>query len=347
MERIQLKEDYSISRIIKGGWHLAGGHGTINEKEAINDMLLFVESGITTFDCADIYTGVEELIGKFLKKNKSAFQNGSLPEIQIHTKYVPDYSSLGVLKKSDTEKIIDRSLRRLGVERLDLVQFAWWDYQYENYVETALHLAEMQKAGKIRFIGATNFDTLHLKEIIDAGVNIISHQVQYSVLDRRPEKHQVQLSIEEDFSFLCYGTVAGGFLSDRYLNQIEPIEPLENRSLTKYKLIIDEFGSWDNFQELLKCLRKVADQYNVGIAEIAIKYVLQKQKVSGAIIGVRNNSHLEKLKILDSFSLDESDLKSIHEITEKSKGPLGPVYDLERDKEGRHGRIMKYNLNET
>ena len=65
VERIELAPGYSISRIIKGGWHLAGGHGIIDPDQAVRDMAGFVEAGITTFDCADIYTGVEELIGRF------------------------------------------------------------------------------------------------------------------------------------------------------------------------------------------------------------------------------------------------------------------------------------------
>ena len=57
MQRTTLLQTYSISKVIKGGWHLAGGHGSIQAEEAIADMLAFVEAGITTFDCADIYTG--------------------------------------------------------------------------------------------------------------------------------------------------------------------------------------------------------------------------------------------------------------------------------------------------
>ena len=345
MERIEIRPEYSVSRIIKGGWHLAGGHGDIVEEDALRDMLLFVKAGITTFDCADIYTGVEELIGKFLKQNKSAFDTGELPPVQIHTKYVPDYDALKTLKRVDTEKIIDRSLLRLGVERLDLVQFAWWDYKFENYVDTAIHLSELQKAGKIRYIGATNFDTKRLKQIIDAGVDIVSHQIQYSTLDHRPEPDMIILAKDYDFSILCYGSVAGGFLSDRYLDLPEPSEPLENRSLTKYKLIIDEFGSWGFFQQLLRMLKKIGDKYEVGIAEVAIQYVLQKERVASVIVGARNSRHLQRIGQIDTFALDAEDLEMIRSITQKSLGPDGPVYHLERDKEGRHGSIMKYNLN--
>ncbi|MFK7982448.1 MAG: aldo/keto reductase [Saprospiraceae bacterium] len=346
IDRINLQSDYSISRIIKGGWHLAGGHGNISETQAIEDMKAFVEAGITTFDCADIYTGVETLIGKFRKKYKTAFAAGDLSPIQVHTKYVPDYAALATLTKEDTTKIIDRSLQRLGVERLDLVQFAWWDYQFPRYVETAVHLADLQKQGKIRYIGVTNFDAAHLQEILDAGVKVASNQVQYSVLDQRVQKGSNALMEKHGIQYLCYGVVAGGFLSDRYLNVPDPTQPLENRSLTKYRLIIDEFGGYELFQEALQTLRTIANKYDVGIAEIATKYMLQKDLVASAIIGARNLNHLQKIQKISTFNLDATDLQIIQKIVDKAEGPNGPFYELERDKTGKHGRIMKYNLND-
>lgn len=347
IERIELTSGYSISRIIKGGWHLAGGHGTINETEAIKDMEAFVERGITTFDCADIYTGVEELIGKFLKKNKDAFITGNLPAVQIHTKFVPDYNALDTISKEDVVRIIDRSLKRLGVDRLDMVQFAWWTYDAPRYVETMLHLKDLQAQGKIRHLGITNFNAHAIQEMLDAGVNIIGNQVQYSIFDHRPEQVQQEMATKYGFKFLCYGTVAGGFLSDRYLGVPDPAPPLENRSLVKYRLIIDEFGGYSFFQKTLQLLRKIADQYQVGIAEIAMKYILQKPNVGGIIVGVRNRAHLEKLMLLNTFQLSHKDLDQIQLHLKEARGPKGPVYELERDKDGPHGRIMKYNLNDA
>ena len=343
--RINLKPDYSISRIIKGGWQLAGGHGFIDENQAIQDMLTFVENGFTTFDCADIYTGVEQLIGKFIKKYNQEFNSGGLPPIQVHTKYVPDLDDLSSLTKANTEEIINRSLERLQVETLDLVQFHWWDYSIPSYIETAQHLVDFQKAGKIRHIGLTNFDAAHLLELINANIPVISNQVQFSVLDHRPENDMLKIAKKHNIALFCYGTLAGGFLTDRYLVKKESKEPLENRSLVKYKLIIEEFGGYIFFQELLKTLNRLAGFYNVGIAEIAIKYILQKPTVAAAIVGARNRSHLERIKKLNSFSLDENDLKNISNITSKAKGPAGPVYGLERNRTGKHGKIMKYNLN--
>ena len=346
IERIQLQPGYSISRIIKGGWHLAGGHGNISEDQALDDMLAFVEAGVTTFDCADIYTGVEFLIGKFLKKNKDAFTNGSLQPVQVHTKYVPDYNALANFSKIDTEKIIDRSLKRLGVEILDLVQFAWWDYSYPRYVETAVHLSELQQKGKIKHIGVTNFDGSHLKEILEAGVKVIANQVQYSVLDQRAEHDFSEILQSHDIKYLCYGVIAGGFLSDHYLGLEEPKEPLENRSLVKYKLIIEEFGGYKMFQEVLKSLRDIGNKYLASIAEVASNYILQKSNVGGIIVGARNIKHLDSLQRINNFNLTPQDLERITIVLSRAKGPLGPFYVLERDKEGPHGSIMKYNLNE-
>lgn len=346
MERIEIQPGYSISRVIKGGWHLAGGHGNISEEQALEDMRHFVKAGITTFDCADIYTGVEEMIGKFRKKYQDEFRAGDLAPLQVHTKYVPDYGALATLTKEQTTSIIDRSLKRLGVEQLDLVQFAWWDYQFPKYLETAVHLSDLQKSGKIRFLGLTNFDAKRTQEMLDAGVKFASNQVQYSVLDQRVEKKITPLAEKHNIPYLCYGTVAGGFLSDRYLGAPDPIQPYENRSLTKYRLIIDEFGGYELFQKTLQTLREIANRYEVDIAEIACKYILHKPMVGGVIVGARNRNHLESLQKLDRFTLDTTDLNQLETIISQSKGPNGPFYELERDKTGKHGSIMKYNLNE-
>ena len=339
--RYNLSPTHNIARVIKGGWQLAGGHGVIERERALDDMRLYAQAGITTFDCADIYTGVEELIGEFLRRHHVEFPNG----LQVHTKYVPDLNSLPTLSKQDVEHIIDRSLRRLGVERLDLVQFHWWDYDIPGHVEAAVHLKELQDAGKIKHIGVTNFDIPHLQEILDAGVPIVSNQVQYSVLDHRPERGLVELCKQYSISLLCYGTVAGGFLSDRYLGTPEPKLPLENRSLTKYKLIIEDFGGWALYQRLLTRLRRIANKHETSIAMVATRYILQKSQVGAAIVGARHARHLPDTLGLFDFALDENDLDDIKGVTDTAKGPVGDVYSVERDKDGKHAVVMKYNLN--
>lgn len=341
--RVELAPGYTISRIIRGGWQLAQGHhqAGVDTDAAIEGMRLCAEAGITTFDCADIYTGVEALIGRFL-----SMYRGDNP-IQIHTKYVPDLSTLASLSKDETTATIDRSLRRLRVECLDLVQFHWWNYDIPGYVEAAATLDGLRRQGKIRHIGVTNFDVAHLAEIVEAGVPVVSNQVQYSVLDRRPADKMAAWCEAHDVSLLCYGTLAGGFLSNRYLDADLPAEPFENRSLTKYRLIIEEYGGWDRYQRLLATLQSIANRHGVGIPAVASRYVLDQPQVAGAIVGMRSPARVgEAAHILD-LTLDESDLNLLHACGAESFGPLGSVFELERVKGGRHATVMKTNLNQA
>ena len=339
MERISLADGYSISRLIKGGWHLAGGHGEIVAEQALADMAVFAQAGIDTFDCADIYTGVEALIGEYRRRYPMLAAT-----TRVHTKFVPDLNDLATLTTDDVTRVIDRSLQRLGVERLDLVQFHWWDFGIPGYVEAAMQLEELRRQGKISRIGVTNFDTVHLGELIEAGVTVFAHQLQYSLLDRRPEKEMIPFCRRHNIAVLCYGTVAGGFLSERWLDRNYPEGNLANRSLVKYRLIIDEFGDWSNFQALLHALRDVAHRHGVDIATVATRFILDQSMVTAAIVGATNRSHLDAHLRIDSVILTKADQAEISAAIASHPGPCGDVYQLERDREGPHGRIMKYNL---
>jgi aryl-alcohol dehydrogenase-like predicted oxidoreductase len=338
--RYTLADGYTISRIIKGGWHLAGDHGAVDPERARKDMASFVEAGITTFDCADIYTGVELLIGSFRMSFPALAQR-----VQVHTKFVPDLSDLRSLARRQVEATIDRSLKRLGMERLDLVQFHWWDLTVPRYVETALELDRLRRAGKIAHLGVTNFDTPHLDDIIAAGVPIVSHQLQYSLVDDRPRSTMVDYCRAHGIALLCYGTVCGGFLSERWLGRPEPPLELSNRSLVKYKLIIDDFGGWDLFQKLLVVLAKIAAKHGAAMASIASRAILDRPAVAAAIVGATNTAHLQAHTEIGALHLDTEDLASIAAVTDGRRGPRGDVYALERDRTGPHGRIMKYELN--
>jgi aryl-alcohol dehydrogenase-like predicted oxidoreductase len=338
--RVQIAPGYDISRIIKGGWQLAGDHGAIDRTQALVDMAAFVEAGITTFDCADIYTDVETLIGEFRARYPTLAR-----QVRIHTKFVPDLNTLDAIDPQYIERGIDRSLQRLRLERLDLVQFHWWDYRARAYVEVAGHLQRLRDKGKIANIGLTNFDTPRLQEILDAGVSVVSHQMQYSLLDERPRNGMVDLCRARGIAVICYGTVAGGFLSERWLGRREPGEELTNRSLIKYKLIIDEFGGWTAFQRLLEALSRIAVRHRCDIASVASRLLLDRPEVAAIIIGATNASHLSSHRQIHALQLEDTDVTAIDAITRRRTGPLGDVYSLERDRDGRHGRIMKYDLN--
>jgi aryl-alcohol dehydrogenase-like predicted oxidoreductase len=344
MEYSALRPGYRISRVIRGGWQLAGGHGDVDRAAAVADLVASAEAGITTFDCADIYTGVEELIGAARRAYADRHGAEALKRLKVHTKFVPDLATLHEVDRIYVRTIVERSLRRLGMERLDLVQFHWWDYSVPACVDAGLWLEELREEGKIDLIGGTNFDTAHTEKLVAAGVPLISMQVQYSLLDARPEHALVATAKNNDIHLLIYGTVAGGFLGDRWLGQSEPQTPLENRSLTKYKLVIDDFGGWDLFQALLRGLRSVADRHATDIATIASRYMLDLPQVTAVIVGARSQAHLAANLKIAEIKLTDADRREIGAVLAQRKGPEGDTFELERDRTGRHGNIMKYNL---
>jgi len=345
VDRTALAPGYTVSRLIKGGWQLAGGHGEVDRRRALDDMRRFVDAGITTFDCADIYTGVEALIGEFLAGLRRERGAAAASAVQVHTKYVPDLDRLPALTRRDVAAGVDRSLTRVGVERIDLVQLHWWDYDVPRYVETAGWLADLQRAGKIRLVGLTNFDVARVQEILDAGVPVAAHQVQYSVLDRRPERGMTKLARDRGVGLLGYGALAGGFFSERWLGAAPPRDPLENRSLVKYRLIIEEWAGWALFQELVTALDTVARRHGVGIGTVALRWVLDRPSAAAVIVGARHAGHLRATLAACSLHLEEEDCAAIDAVLARARGPAGDVYDLERRKGGPHAAIMKYNLN--
>ena len=339
--KTDLAPGYACSRLIKGCWHLAGGHGTVDADAAVRDMAAFVDAGLETFDCADHYTGVEELIGRF----RRAYPDHA-KRLEVHTKCVPDYDRLSSCDRAYLEAIVDRSLQRLGVERLDLVQFHWWNLGVPGCVDALSVLADLRRAGKIAHLGLTNFNTASTREILDAGIPIVSTQVQYSLLDDRPERGLVELCRERGVQLLCYGTLAGGLLGEAWLGRGEPTGPFENRSHTKYKLIIDDAGGWAQLQALLAALQRVAARHAVGIGDVATRWVLDQPQVAAAIVGFTSTRHLEAAQRAAALVLDDEDATILASVLAQRRGPPGDCYDVERDKTGRHGRVMRYNLNE-
>jgi aryl-alcohol dehydrogenase-like predicted oxidoreductase len=341
----ELAPGYRISRLLRGGWQLAGGHGAIEAERAIADMAAFLDAGITAFDCADIYTGVEDLIGRFRARLAAERGPAALRALKVHTKLVPDLAVLPRIDRGYVTGIVDRSLARLRAERLDLVQLHWWDYAVPGWLETAGWLVELQAAGKIDRLGGTNFDSHHTAALCDAGVPLTTMQVQYSLLDRRPENGLTAVCARTGVKLLCYGAVAGGFLAPRWLGAAEPRDLTANRSLVKYKLVIDEVGGWDLFQALLATLARIAARHGASITNVATRWVLDRPHVAGVIVGARYAEHLQdNLRVFD-LVLDDADRAAIEAVLAQRRGPRGDTYDLERDREGPHGRIMRYALN--
>jgi aryl-alcohol dehydrogenase-like predicted oxidoreductase len=258
---------------------------------------------------------------------------------------VPDRSALAALSRSDVVRAVEGSLTRLGVERLDLVQLHWWDYELPNFIEVGGWLSEIRDEGKIRCLGTTNFDAPHIEDLVKAGIPLVTNQAQYSLLDRRVERNMTGLCRKNGTGLLCYGALAGGFLTDTYFRVPEPRPPFENRSLTKYRLIIDEFGGWDLFQELLEVLHEVAVRLTTPIAAIATRWVLNRDPVAAVMIGGRSDAHLEDNLRVFNLRLEDEDYARIESVLARAKGPHGDPFELERRPDSPHSAIMWTDLN--
>ncbi len=343
VETVELAPGYRIPRIIRGGWQLAGDHGAVDRARASSEIKAFVDAGLNTVDGADIYAGVEDLYGSFNARRRAQ----GLPPLQVHTKCVPDFDELPRVDATTMRRITQRSLQRLQTERLDLVQFHWWNYDAPGCVAAAQALAALQREGHIAHLGGTNFDTPTTTTLLDAGVPLVSMQVQYSLLDRRPAHYLVALCRQRGVQLLCYGTLAGGFFSEHWLGKAEPGAELTNRSLIKYKLVIDDFGGWGAFQQLLQTLQTIGRRHGCSVACVATRWVLDQPGVAAAIVGSRYADHLHDTLAVFALKLNAADHALLAPLLAAHPGPAGDTYDLERDKSGRHGRIMKYNLNKT
>ena len=312
MEKTTLAKDLEICRILNGMWQVAGAHGQIDSESAISDMKKYHEAGFTTWDLADIYGPAESLIGEFRRKV------GKEEKFQALTKFVPNP---GPMSNSIVTHHIEQSLKKMNTDCIDLLQFHWWDYNDDSYLDALNHLSKLQNEQKIKHLGLTNFDTERVKIMIENNFHIVSNQVQYSILDNRPEKLMMSFFEKHNLKILSYGTLLGGFFSEKYLNTDEPHRGnLTTASLQKYKNMIDEWGGWSLFQELLLVLDSIAKKHKCSIANIATRFILDKPQVAGVIIGSRLgiiNHREDNTKTFD-IKLDQKDMSLIKTITAKS-----------------------------
>lgn len=321
----ELAPGLTISRALTGLWQIADleRDGTkVNPVEAARHMKAYLDAGFTTFDMADHYGSAEEITGVFRQTYGS-------DAAQFFTKWVP---SPGKMTASQVRAAVETALTRMKTDQIDLMQFHAWQYAHPSWVDCLFWLQELKNEGLIRHLGLTNFDTAHLQVVVNSGIEVVSNQVCYSLLDQRAAGEMTQLCLKHGVKLLAFGTVAGGFLSEKWLGKPEPIL---NESLTwsqmKYKRFIDAAGGWERFQNLLATLQPIAQKHGVGIATLASHYMLLQPAVAGVIIGARlgKSEHITENQQLFSIQLDKADRASIQTALsslQKIPGDCGDEY---------------------
>jgi len=316
-----------ICCLLNGLWQVSGAHGAIDPARALPDMLAYHDAGFTTWDLADHYGPAEDFIGAFRRLLEEQRGEADLKQVRAFTKWVP---RPGPMTRQIVEQAVDTSRRRMAMSSLDLLQFHWWDYQDPLYLDALQHLADLRVQGKLKHLGLTNFDTEHLAVIAEQGIRVVSNQVQFSIIDRRPEREMIPFCQQHGISLLTYGTYCGGLLSEKYLGQLEPgYGTLNTASLRKYKQMIDAWGGWALFQELLAALKSIADKHAISIANVAVRYILDKPSVAGVIAGVRLglSEHRADNARVFGLTLDTEDLDRIRAVTNRSRDLFHSIGD--------------------
>jgi aryl-alcohol dehydrogenase-like predicted oxidoreductase/enamine deaminase RidA (YjgF/YER057c/UK114 family) len=316
VETIELAPGLIISRVLNGLWQIADQERDGNKLDPEQTALLmgpFVENGFTTFDMADHYGSAELIAGSFSAKHPLGSQS------QMLTKWVPPP---GQLNRQIVREAVQRAMQRLQTEQIDLLQFHAWHYPDASWLDTLFWLDELRKEGLVAQLGVTNFDAAHLRVAVASGIPIVSNQVSYSLIDQRAAGDLTEVCEQYDVKLLAYGTLAGGFLSQKWLDAEEPAEPA-TWSQMKYKRFIDAAGGWALFQKVLAIVNDVADKHGVTIPVVASRAILDQAAVGGVILGARldNADHVQENLAIFDLSLDQQDRDAIS----KAIGDLDPV----------------------
>ncbi len=330
-DRIALAPGLNISRIVTGLWQVADmeRNGEPLDREAASMGLLeYARAGFDAFDMADHYGSAELIAGRFLARVAAGEASGAHRPVAL-TKWCP---TPGPMTTEVVRAGVERSLRRLGVATIDLLQLHWWSFEHLAYLDAMKELDKLRREGLIRYLGVTNFDTAHLRVVVKHGVEIVSNQVCFSLLDRRAAGEMSALCLEHGVRLLAYGTLAGGFLSQRWLGRPEPAaDEINDWSTMKYKRFIDAAGGWPALQAILAALDRVARRKSVSIANVATRWTLEQPPVAAAIVGARlgERRHTDDNLKVFSFALDADDRALIDEALAKTaplSGDCGDEY---------------------
>lgn len=322
--KIQLTEQLEISRIVTGLWQIADMERdgkTLDPNATAKYMQPYVDAGLTSFDMADHYGSSEIIAGTF----KNGLEDKNV--VQLFTKWVP---KPGKITREDVREAVQTALDRMQQSSIDLLQFHAWVYHDPSWLDGLFHLKEMQDEGLIKHLGVTNFDAAHLRMACASGIPIVSNQVCHSVIDQRASIQMKTVCEAYNVKLLAFGTLAGGFLSDKWLGKSEPNEKeLSTWSQMKYKRFIDTAGGWVPFQNLLQTLREVADKHQASIANIASRYILENPVVAAIIVGARlgESEHIADNKKMLEIDLKPEDMEAIKEAQSHLKAIPGDCGD--------------------
>ncbi len=321
--RTTLAPGLETSRIVTGLWQVADmerGGTTLDPVRAAEAMAEYARAGFDTFDMADHYGSAEVITGTLLASAKH-------PPVQVFTKWCP---SPGPMTAVTVRQGVQRALDRLQTSCIDLMQFHWWTFDDPRYIDAMVELARLREEGLIGHLGLTNFDTAHLRLLLNEGIPIAANQVCFSLLDRRATEAMSALCVESGVRLLAYGTLGGGFLSERWVGASQP-DAVNDWSKMKYQRFIQAIGGWDALQNVLKAAQAIGRKHGVSLSNVAARWVLEQKAVAAVILGARlgESEHRADNWKLFEFALDEQDHATLGQAlagTKRLPGDCGDEY---------------------
>ncbi|MDP6925251.1 MAG: aldo/keto reductase [Candidatus Scalindua sp.] len=311
MEYRQLgKSDLNVSVIGYGAWGIGGEPfwSTEGEENSIRSIEKAIDLGINFYDTAPVYGFgySEELLGKALQSKRK--------DVIIATKcgLVWEKEELKAIRKRATGesilKEVDLSLKRLCTDYIDLYQVHWPDEEGTPIEETMKTLLQIQKEGKIRFIGVSNYSVDQMKESLKYG-QLVSLQPMYSMLERDVEKDRLPFCIENEIGVICYSPLASGVLTGKY-DENTKFEDWRGQG------IIGNFTGKVYVSHIRKVrqVEKIAQRNGKTLAQLAINWLLHQQGVSTAIVGVKSPNQVEQNIGAVGWEIPNNDLKEISDI---------------------------------
>jgi aryl-alcohol dehydrogenase-like predicted oxidoreductase/enamine deaminase RidA (YjgF/YER057c/UK114 family) len=301
-DRIRLTPDLDISRLVCGLWQVADiekNGETIDPETGADALAAYAKAGFDTFDMADHYGSAEIITGRLLAR----FEGAERP--RAFTKWCPEP---GPMTREIVRRGVEERLERLNVAKIDLLQFHWWTFEHPAWLDALHEMQAMKEEGLIGALGLTNVDAAHLALALSDGIEIVSNQVSFSLIDRRAAGDLSRVCARSGVKLLAYGTLCGGFLSEKWLGKPEPTE-IADWSRSKYKRFIDTAGGWEFYQAILRAASNIARKHSVSLSNVASRWVLEHEAVAATIIGARlgESEHRDDNLNVFRFALDADD----------------------------------------
>lgn len=322
--------DLEITTVGLGTWAMGGGHwafgwGPQRDADSLAAMERAVGHGINWFDTAAVYGlgHAEELIGRFLQQLPASDRPLVFTKCGLEwDPVVPAKPPARNLRPAWIRTECEGSLRRLGVECLDLYQFHWPDTETGTAVEDSW--AEMERLaaeGKIRHAGVSNFD-IELLARCEAMHHVACFQPPFSMIQRDAAERDIPWCVAQRTGVIAYSPMESGVLTDGF--SLARLAGLPDADFRKRS---PRFQSprIERHLALRDALRPVAARHQASIAAVSVAWTVQWPGVTGAIVGARSSDQVEGWIAAAALRLDHDDLAEIRSAIEMTGAGSGPT----------------------